>query len=121
VSVCVRCLRHRNGAVQATVATAVTRKYMLRLRPISFRSPTIARSISVPQVGHVTHLKVLTLHPPHTRTRSALHLPFVFPCVHSRAARVHVCAPGTDAGMTSHHAIVDRGQVKKGMKVGIIG
>ena len=30
-------------------------------------------------------------------------------------------AAGTDAGMTSHHAVMVAGQVKKGMKVGIIG
>lgn len=30
-------------------------------------------------------------------------------------------AAATDAGMTSYHAIMDRGQVQQGMKVGIIG
>jgi propanol-preferring alcohol dehydrogenase len=32
-----------------------------------------------------------------------------------------LAALGTDAGMTSYHAIVTRGQVKAGMKVGVIG
>lgn len=32
-----------------------------------------------------------------------------------------MAAAATDAGMTSHHAIIDRGQVKEGTKVGIIG